>query len=82
MSATRTIHHTIAGAVTAAATAAVLCVLGGAAAADPAAPNSDACTHLLEQVTEWPGTLGDGSRHVSDAYEIYLLRREPCTRMP
>jgi hypothetical protein len=78
MSTPRTTHHTIAGAVTATATAAVLCVLGGAAAADPPALDFDPCANALERAAQWPGTLGDGSRHVSDGFDSYLSRQPVC----
>ena len=78
MSAPPMTHHTIAGAVTAAATASVLFILGGAASADPPALDFDACTNTLSQVTQWPGTLCYGSRHISDGFDSYLSRQPVC----
>ena len=78
MSAPRATHHTIAGAVTAAATASVLFVLGGAAAADPPALDFDSCANTLDRAAKWPDTLGDGSRHYSDGFDGYLSRRPAC----
>jgi hypothetical protein len=78
MSAPRTIHHTIAGAVAAAATGSVLLLLGGAAAADPPAVDFDPCANTLERAAQWPGTLGDGSRHYSDGFDSYLSRQPVC----
>ena len=78
MTAPRTTHHTIAGAVTAAATASVLFVLGGAAAADPPAVDFDPCANTLQRAAQWPGELGDGSRVFSDGFDSYLSRRPAC----
>jgi hypothetical protein len=79
MSAPRT-PHTIAGAVTAAATAAVLCVLGGAAAADPPAVDFDPCANTLERAAQWPSRVGDDYRHFSDGFDSYLSRQPACLR--
>jgi hypothetical protein len=81
MSAPRTIRHTAALAATAVA-ATVLLGTGGSAAADPPAVDFDPCTNTLSQVTQWPGELGDGSTHVSDAYESYLLGQPACNPVP
>ena len=78
MSAPRSTHHTIAGAVTAAATASALFILGGSAAADPPAVDFDPCANTLERAAQWPDTLGDGSRHVSDGFVSYLSRQPVC----
>jgi hypothetical protein len=86
MSAPRTIRRTAAfaaaSAAASAAAAAVLFGLGGSAAADPPAMDFDPCSNSLDQVTQWPGTLGDGSTHFSDPYESYLLRQPACTSTP
>ena len=80
MSARQTTRRT--AVIAATGFAAAMLIGSGPAAAHPPSPDHDACTHLLDQVTVWPGTLSDGSRHFSDGYESYLLRREPCIRMP
>jgi hypothetical protein len=82
MSAPRTIRRTAAFAAASAAAATVLFGLGGSAAADPPAMDFDPCSNSLDQVTQWPGTLGDGSTHFSDPYESYLLRQPACTSTP
>ena len=81
MSALRTTRHTAALAATAVATT-VLFGLGGSASADPPAVDFDPCTNTLSQVTQWPGELGDGSIHFSDAYESYLIGQPACTPAP
>jgi hypothetical protein len=54
----------------------------GPAMADPPGVDFDPCSNTLSQVTQWPGTLGDGSIHVSDSYESYLLRQPACNAAP
>jgi hypothetical protein len=81
MSAPRTSRRTAAFAATA-VVATALFVLSGPAAADPPAVDFDPCTNTLSQVTQWPGELGDGSTHFSDAYESYLLRKPACQPTP
>ena len=73
MSAPRTTHHTIAGAVTAAATASVLFVLSGAAAADPPAAKPDIVEagfllvlEVAAQELALERDLGQGRRHHED----------------
>jgi hypothetical protein len=62
------------------ATATALACGGAAtAAADPPGADFDPCANTLAQVTQWPGTLADGSTHVSDAYDSYLGRQPACT---
>jgi hypothetical protein len=78
MSALRTIRRTAALAATA-VVATVLFGTGGPAAADPPAVDFDPCTNSLSRVTQWPGELGDGSTHFSDAYESYLLGQPACS---
>jgi hypothetical protein len=61
------------------ATATALTCSGAAtAAADPPGADFDPCANTLAQVTQWPGTLADGSTHVSDAYDSYLGRQPAC----
>ena len=78
MSAPRTNRRTAAFAAASAVAATVFFGMGGSAAADPPAMDFDPCSNSLDQVTQWPGTLGDGSTHFSDAYESYLLRQPAC----
>jgi hypothetical protein len=81
MSAPRTPHSS--AALAAATVFGVTVLLGlGPAAADPPAVDFDPCTNTLSQVTQWPGTLGDGSTHFSDSYEGYLLRQPACNPAP
>jgi hypothetical protein len=82
MSAPRTTRRTAAFAAATAVAATVLFALGGSAAADPPAVDFDPCTNTLSQVTQWPGELGDGSTHFSDAYESYLIGQPACTPLP
>lgn len=63
-------------------TASVLLGLGGPALADPPAVDFDPCSNSLQNVTQWPGTLGDGSTPFSDGYESHLLRQAACNRLP
>ena len=81
MSAPRTTRRSTALAAAAGITASVLIGLGPAAA-DPPALDFDTCSNSLQKVTTWPGTLGDGSTHFSDAYESYLLRQPACNPVP
>jgi hypothetical protein len=60
----------------------VLFILGGAAAADPPAADFDPCSNTLERAGQWPGELGDGSRHVSDGFDSYLSRQPACQPLP
>jgi hypothetical protein len=52
--------------------------IGGPAAADPPAVDFDPCANTLSHVTQWPGELGDGSRHYSDGFDSYLSRQPAC----
>lgn len=76
----RTAALTAAFAATACVTAAVLIGLGPAAADSPL--DVERCADVLEEVTQWPGTLGDGSTRFSDPYESYVLRQPACNRAP
>jgi len=80
MSAPRTTIRTAAVTATTAVAAAALFALGGPAAADPPAVDFDPCTNALSHVAQWPGELGDGSTHYSDAFASYLLRQPACLK--
>lgn len=82
MSAPRTTRRAAALAAAAGITATVLLGLGGPAVADPPAAGFDPCSNSLTKVTQWPGTLGDGSIRFSDGYESYLLRQPACNPVP
>lgn len=58
---------------------ALACTGATTAAADPPGADFDPCTNTLARVTQWPGTLGDGSTHVSDAYNSYLAGQPACS---
>jgi hypothetical protein len=65
--------------VSVATATALACAGATTAAADPPAADFDPCTNTLALVSQWPGTLGDGSIHFSDAYDSYLSRQAACT---
>jgi hypothetical protein len=81
MSAPRTTRRTLAAA-SAAVAAGVLLALGGSAAADPPDVDFDPCVNTLERAGQWPGTLSDGSRVVSDGFDGYLGRQSACNPVP
>jgi hypothetical protein len=81
MSAPRPTRRTAALVATAGLTGVLLFGLGPAAA-DPPALNFDPCANSLQKVTEWPGTLSDGTTLFSDPYEGYLLRQPACNPAP
>jgi hypothetical protein len=58
---------------------ALACTGATTAAADPPWEDFDACANTLARVSVWPGTLGDGSIHFSDAYDSYLSRQPACS---
>jgi hypothetical protein len=51
---------------------------GSVATADPPALDPETCANHLDRAQEWPGTLTDDVRLVSDAFDSYLARHPSC----
>jgi hypothetical protein len=60
------------------ATVALVGFGGSVATADPPALNPETCGNTLDRAQEWPGSLTDDVRLVSDGFDSYLSRHESC----
>ena len=51
---------------------------GSVASADPPALDPETCGNVLDRAQQWPGTLTDDVRLVSDGFDSYLGRASAC----